>query len=217
MSKSSINNIVVLIHALSKFAMERDVIIKDYSQFIELPTVEPKYEKGAFNDIQLVKLKQLVAEGFPWADTVLMLCYTGFRINEFLSLTPFSYNIAEDYLIGGSKTVAGKNRIIPVHSMIKPYLTNWLAKNGETIICNEGKRINDNWYRSKAFAPVAAAIGSPQATLHWCRHTFATLLNKAGIPELERKRLLGHADKSITDHYTHTDIEMLSKWIETVA
>lgn len=217
LSKSSINNIVILMRALSKFAMERDVITKDYSQFVEIPSVAPKAEKGAFTDIQMAKLKQLATDGFPWADTVLMLCYTGFRINEFLSLTQFSYKADDNYLIGGSKTAAGKNRIVPVHTIIKPHLNNWLLKCGETIICNDSKYITPAWYRKNAFTSVAAAIGVPQATPHWCRHTFATMLNKAGVPELERKRLLGHADKNITDHYTHTDIKVLAKWVEKVA
>ena len=50
------------------------------------------------------KLEQLAADGFPWADTVLMLCYTGFRITEFLTLTRFSYDVTGNYLRGGIKT-----------------------------------------------------------------------------------------------------------------
>lgn len=49
-SKSTIANIVLLAHALSKFAMERDIIHKDYSQFIEMPSGGAKMQKGAFND-----------------------------------------------------------------------------------------------------------------------------------------------------------------------
>lgn len=217
LSQSSVNNIISLIHALSQFAMERDIIVKDYSQFVKTPSIAPKMEKGAFNDIQMAKLYTLVADGFPWADTVLMLCYTGFRINEFLSLTRFDYHEDGNYLVGGSKTEAGKNRVVPVHSRIVPLLQQWLSEQGETIVCRDGKRMSAQWYREKAFAPVAEALGVPQATPHWCRHTFATLLNNAGVPELERKRLLGHADKTVTDHYTHSDIQRLTEWLKKVS
>lgn len=217
-SKSTITNIVLLEHALSKFAMERDIINKDYSQFVEMPSVGAKMQKGAFNDIQMQKLRKMAADGVPWADTVLILCYTGFRITEFLTLTQFSYNAQDNYLCGGIKTDAGKNRIVPVHPIIKPYLDKWLAKGGETIICQENKTaVSGNWYRKNAFAPIAAALGAPEATPHWCRHTFATMLNNAGVPELERKRLLGHADKNVTEHYTHSDIKTLTKWLLKVA
>lgn len=210
MSHSTMQNDRMLMRALYKYAMERDIVMKDYSAFVDIPSVAAKYEKGAFDDLQMARLEQLAKDGFPWADTVLMLCYTGFRINEFLSLTPFSYDHAEDFLRGGSKTEAGKNRVVPVHPKIKPYLERWLNKGGVSIICKEdGTRMSANWYRNDVFKPVVNALGVPQATPHWCRHTFATRLHEAGAPELEVKRLMGHADSNVTEHYTHTDLDHL--------
>ena len=209
LSKSSITNDKMLMKALFRFAMERDIVSKDYSVYVELPSVGAKYEKGAFTDLQMKQLEQMAAAGVPWADTVLMLCYTGFRISEFLSLTPFSYDKKGDYLRGGMKTEAGKNRVVPVHPKIKPYLTRWLAMGGETIVCKEGHKINPQAYRDHMFRPVMDAIGLPQATPHWCRHTFATRLHAAGAKALEQKRLMGHSDKDVTEHYTHTDLQQL--------
>ena len=218
LSKSSINNDKTLMKALFAWAMERDIIGKDYSAFVKLPHVDAKYEKGAFNDLQMKKIEQMAADGVPWADTVLMLCYTGFRITEFLELTRFSYNADEDYLQGGVKTAAGKNRIVPVHPKIKPYLDAWLAKGGRSIVCrDDGSPVPTAWYRTQAFAPLMAQIGADTATPHWCRHTFSTKLHAAGVPELEQKRLLGHADKNVTEHYTHTDITQLRKAIKKLA
>ncbi|MET0017860.1 tyrosine-type recombinase/integrase [Oscillibacter sp.] len=210
MSQSTMQNDKMLTRALFKYAMERDIIMKDYSAFVEVPSVAAKYEKGAFDDLQMAKLEQLARGGFPWADTVLMLCYTGFRINEFLKLTPFSYDRAEDFLRGGSKTEAGKDRVIPIHPKIKPYLEGWLSRGGESIICKEnGKPVSYAWYLSNLFKSVVEELGVPQATPHWCRHTFATRLHEAGAPDLEIKRLMGHADSNVTEHYTHTDLEHL--------
>lgn len=210
MSQSTMQNDRMLMRALFKYAMERDIIMKDYSAYITVPSVAAKYEKGAFDDLQIAKLEQLVKSGFPWADTVLMLCYTGFRINEFLSLTPFSYNLEGDFLRGGSKTDAGKDRVIPIHPKVKPYLKSWLDKGGATIICKaDGNRMSSAWYRIYLFKPVVRALDLPQATPHWCRHTFATRLYAAGAPDLEIKRLMGHADSNVTEHYTHTDLDHL--------
>ena len=118
-----------------------------------------------------------------------MLCYTGFRISEFLSLTRFNYHPEYGgYLQGGLKTKAGKNRIVPVHPKIAPYLKRWLEKDGDTLINRDGKAINDDWYRLNAFAPVAHLLGLPQATPHCCRHTFASLLHRAGTDTLTAKR-----------------------------
>lgn len=210
LSKSSINNDKILMKALFRYAMERDIVSKDYSAFVEIPTVGAKYEKGAFGEEQMKKLEQLAKSGFPWADTVLMLCYTGFRISEFLQLTAQSYHSESGgYLVGGIKTDAGKNRIVPVHPKIRRYLDGWLSKGGDTIICaSDGKPLTSAKYR-KYFSEVAKAIGAPQATPHWCRHTAASRMKLAGTDDLAVRRILGHSNKDVTEHYTHIDVDFL--------
>lgn len=218
LSKSSIDGDKILMKALFRFAMERDIIMKDYSEFVQLPHVGAKYEKGAFTDTQLKQIENMALAGVPGADTVLMLCYTGFRITEFVSLTRFSYDEKGNYLRGGVKTEAGKNRVIPVHPKIKPYLDQWLARGGDTIICqDDGTPYTSFVYRSRVFKPIAEKIGLPQATPHWCRHTFATRLHAAGVQELEQKRLMGHSNKDVTEHYTHTDLSQLTDAIRKLA
>ena len=208
MSKSSINNDKILMKALFTFALKHDWIVKDYSAFVEMPSVGAKHEKGIFDDIQMTKLEKMAADGFPWADTALILCYTGFRINELLALTRFDYS--DECLRGGSKTEAGKDRLVPVHPKIRPYLLRRIAENGERIISKDGKHIKDAWYRKRCFAPIAEVLGTPQATPHWCRHTFASMLHEAGANKLAIKRIMGHADGDVTEHYTHIDIKYLT-------
>lgn len=217
-SQSTINNDAMLMKALCAYAMERDIIGKDYTKYLDIPSVGAKKARDALNDLQLNRLKELAGSGFLWADTALMLCYTGFRVSEFLALTRFSYNAKEGYLQGGLKTEAGKNRIVPVHPTIAPYLRAWLAKGGERIICDEsGGEISTHVYRAE-FAKVAAEIGAPGATPHWCRHTFATLLHNAGADPMTTKWLLGHSTSAdITAHYTHQTIKVLRDAIGLIA
>lgn len=109
LSQSTINNDALLIKALYGYAMERDIVGKDYSRYLDIPSVGAKRPRDALNDLQLSKLTQLAAGSTPWADTALMLCYTGFRVSEFLQLTRFSYH-SEDggYLQGGSQDRIGQ-------------------------------------------------------------------------------------------------------------
>ncbi len=219
LSQSSINNDALLIKSLYSYAMERDIVGKDYSQYLDIPSVGAKRPRDALNDLQLAQLTKLAADSFPWADTALMLCYTGFRVSEFLQLTRFSYH-SEDggYLQGGLKTESGRNRIIPVHPRIRPYLMRWLEKNGDTIICDErGKPISPERYRER-FQAVMHQISAPEATPHWCRHTFATRLHTAKADPLTVKWLLGHSTKSdITAHYTHETIGALKDAVSLLA
>lgn len=219
LSQSSINNDAILIKALYAYSMERDIVGKDYSKYLDIPSVGAKRPRDALTDIQVTKLEKLAEAGVPWADTALMLCYTGFRVSEFLSLTRFSYHPeAGGYLQGGLKTDAGKNRIVPVHPKIRRYLSAWLEKGGETIICDDcGKPIPVAKYR-EYFQGLMARIGAPDATPHWCRHTFATRLHRVSTDPLTVKWLLGHSTKSdITAHYTHETIEVLQAAIRLLA
>ena len=219
LSQSSINNDAILIKALYSYSMERDIVGKDYSQYLDIPSVAAKRPRSALTDLQVAQLARLAAEGVPWVDTALILCYTGFRVSEFLSLTRFSYHPEDGgYLQGGLKTEAGKNRIVPVHPKIKPYLSAWLEKGGDTIICDEqGRPISGTRYR-EIFQELMRQIGAPEATPHWCRHTFATRLHNASADPLTVKWLLGHSTKSdITAHYTHATIDTLQSAIRLLA
>ncbi len=214
-SQSLTNNDAQLIKALCKYAMMRDIISKDYSAYLDIPSIDPKRKKGAFTEAQMERLAAMSVQGVPWADTVLILCYTGFRISEFLELTPASYHPEGDYLQGGKKTEAGRDRIIPVHPKIKPYLITWLEKGAPRIICNtDHTPISPAQYR-EVFSVVSQQIGLPEATPHWCRHTFATRLHAAGVDPITSKWLMGHSTKGdITMRYTHGSLDVLRAAIE---
>lgn len=218
-SQSTINNIAILVKALYRYAMERDIVGKNYSDYLDIPSVDPIKAKGALNDLQLAQLEQMAQAGVQWADTVLILCYTGFRISEFLSLTRFSYHPdSGGYLQGGIKTDAGKNRIVPIHPKIAPYLSTWLSRGGDTIICDDnGAPVNSMKYR-EAFSNIMVQLGQPDATPHWCRHTFATRLHAVGADPITVKWLLGHSTKSdITAHYTHETLPILMDAVRLLA
>ncbi|MFA5305963.1 MAG: tyrosine-type recombinase/integrase [Candidatus Babeliales bacterium] len=211
-SISTIKNIKILASMLYDYALQNDVVNKNYAEFVRLPKVE-KEEKEIFTDLEIQKLEK--AEGEPWVDTILILIYTGLRINELLSLTKFSINFENQTITGGLKTEAGKNRIIPIHPKILKYIKTWYDKNGEYLICNEkGKHLSDRVYRDTLYLPALDAHGVRKLNPHSCRHTCASLLAKAGADTLYIQRILGHAKYSFTaDTYTRTDIEELRKAI----
>ena len=51
-------------------------------------------------------------------DMVVVGLYTGLRPGEICTLESSNINLDEQYMIGGSKTEAGKDRIIPIHDKI---------------------------------------------------------------------------------------------------
>lgn len=209
----TVAKVKVLAGQLCRWALERDLIQKDYTVFIKLPAQVPVVEKGTFSEDQIRQLKEMAADGIRGADSVLILIYTGFRIDEFLTLTPADWHPEfGGYLQGGSKTEAGRDRIVPVHSAIADYVQALVERNGPRLFCGtRGNGIRLSNYTNTYFNPVVKELGLEKATPHWCRHTAASRMRMAGMSDIAVKRILGHADSSVTDHYTHTDISYLAK------
>lgn len=141
-----------------------------------------------------------------------MMIYTGFRITAFLELTRFDYDRSSNILKGGIKTEAGKGRMIPVHPVIKPYLEYFLSLGGEKIITTEdGMGYTINNFRKRYYYPTPESLGIRRLSPHTCRHTFVTMLTKAGAKTTTIQKLAGHADYSTTANvYTHADIGSLT-------
>ena len=214
---SSLEKLRDLCSQLYQYAMKNDIINKNYAEFLILPKAE-KTKKTAFNELEL-KLIEAAVGKVPYADCILMMCYTGFRITEFLNLTPFSYDAAANTLTGGIKTEAGKDRPIPIHGKIKPLLDAWLAKGGERIICRDnGKPFTAKYFREKCFAPALEQIeGVRKLSPHECRHTFASLLHSAGVDPVNIQKLMGHADFSVdAETYIHVNMDELKRAVEAI-
>ena len=101
---------------LDKFAMELDVISKCYSDLITSAPI-PETTKQIFTDEEVLRLWE--NRNLPWVDSVLFFLYTGFRISEMLDLKISNIDLQAETMTGGTKTEAGKNRIVPIHSKIR--------------------------------------------------------------------------------------------------
>ena len=217
MSHSTLSKIKALLTQLYDYAMQNDIVSRNYARFLVLPRHE-KVSKDCFSDLELEKIKK-AAGTVPFADVILMMCYTGFRVSEFLELTPFSYDHDLNVLKGGKKTDAGKDRVVPVHSIIKPYLDMWAGKNGKAIICtDDGNPYTPDKFRRKCYYPALEAIGVRRLSPHATRHTFATRLSAAGARAEDIQTLAGHEDYEMTANtYIHQDVETLRTAIEKLS
>ena len=217
MSVSSLSKMKCLLTQLYDYALQNDIVNKNYATFLVLPKTK-KAEKDCFNDLELKKIENAVGV-VPYADCILLMCYTGFRIAEFLELSPLSYNPEARTLTGGKKTDAGKNRVVPVHPKVQGILEEWLGKKGDVIICNaEKKAFRAEYFRRRCYYPALEAIGVRRLTPHATRHTFATRLSAAGVRPEDIQALAGHEDYEVTANtYIHQSVETLRKAIEMLA
>lgn len=213
LSYSSIHKVKVLAGLLYKHAMADDITDKNYAQLIELPERDTK-EKPTFTDIEIKAIEKLAAAD-KWANSILMLIYTGMRVGELLKLTKFNVDIKNMIITGGGKTEAGKNRIIPVHPKIQKYIEAWYNSDSDYLINKEGKQIRVDYYRAYLYYPTLERAGVRKLTPHICRHTFASLMKRAKVDNVYIQKLIGHASYATTaDIYTHPEITELRKAIE---
>lgn len=214
LSFSSLSKMKALLTQLYDYAMQNDIVHKNYATFLMLPKHE-KTAKDCFTEQELQQIESAVGS-VPHADSILLMCYTGFRIAEFLELRPEDYDPANHTLTGGKKTEAGRNRIVPVHKRVQHILDEKLAMGGETIICNEeGKPYTPDSFRRRFYFPALKKIGIRRLTPHATRHTFATRLSAAGARAEDIQALAGHEDYEMTANtYIHQDIATLRRAIE---
>lgn len=184
----------------------------NYGKMIKLPRSR-KAKKPTFNDMQLLELRKAADAGDKWAGTIMILNYTGMRPQEMLILTRFNVDAKTWVITGGIKTDAGRDRVMPVNPKIQPYINYWLENPGPTLIHRDGKPMSVDYYRKHIFYPTLERLGidykTHGLTPYSCRHTFATLLNRAGANKKSIQELMGHEDYSTTAGYTHPDLSEL--------
>lgn len=192
-----------------------DITTKDYSQSIKLGNRTESEMHKSFT----IEERKILWDNIDmdYVDTVIILMYTGYRINEFLDLKTEWIDIDNGLLIGGSKTDAGKNRIVPIHKRIMPLILKRYDKKEKYLLRrDDGKKIVYDYYRKKIFDPMMKELGM-QHLPHDTRHTFATMLDNADAKETSIARLIGHTSFETTDrHYIHKDIQELKKAIDLI-
>ena len=143
-----------------------------------------------------------------------MLIYTGMRIGELFTLPLEDYH--ETYVVGGEKTEAGRNRVIPIRPEGRGYFQYFAKRASGPLLLSgyTGDRIASN-FRRRNYYPLLDRLGIERKTPHAPWHTYASRARKAGMPPEILQKILGHADYNTTANiYVHTDIDELIKSVE---
>lgn len=213
LSRSSLGKFKILIAQMSEWAIREEICTSNFAKYVVLPE-EVKKEKEIFT---AEDIRRLEADGSPAAKITLMLIYTGMRIGELFSLPLADYH--ETYVIGGEKTEAGRNRIIPIRPEGQQYFAEIAASaDGKLLISGySGQKVAAN-FRKRDYYPLLERLGIDKKTPHATRHTFASWAVSAGVkPEL-LQRMLGHASYETTANtYFHTTAEQLIAEINRVS
>lgn len=151
--------------------------------------------------------------------TIIELLYvTGMRRSELIGLKDNDVDLSD-----GSLKVTGKRnkqRIIP---LVKPFIKSLdeyikvrnanvaTQKNGWFFITDKGNKLYDKYVYNTVNSYLAFVTTIEKKSPHILRHTFATHMLNRGADLNSIKELLGHANLSATQIYTHNTFEKLKK------
>lgn len=188
----------------------------DYTSYIKIADYEQSTKHFAF-DIE--EIKKLQSADTPETHLMLIYIYTGLRVGELLHINRDNIHIDEkcdddgterliSYIVTGSKTAAGKNRIVPIHNDIKQFVIDELIEKEKRLI-----DVSYEWGFNKNIMPMINSLLNANHTMHDTRVTFASLCQLYKVDVYARKKILGHKLKDITfDIYTKASKNRL--WTE---
>ena len=216
MSHALQQHILNLFHQMDKYALQNDIIQKSYTAFVEF-TVENDDEQGVpFTDEELRILWQ--HKGIPFVDTILIYCYSGWRINELARMPLNKIDLETRNFTGGLKNKYSRNRTVPIHSAIYDMVAARYNTAFKSLIYHDTrKNITEQKYREYFRAALQACGIEGDHTPHDCRHTFNRLLSDAGADRICRYKLMGHSGKDINEKvYSHKTLDQLRAAIESI-
>lgn len=222
-------NIKTLLNRMFNFAVEYELIEENFISNFEidkdtkLELTETKNEHMAFTQSELEKL----ISNSSLDNIVRMIViqtYTGLRPQELLNIKIEDINLKDMAIIGGLKTPAGKNRIVPIHTKISPLLFDQIKMSkqlGSDYLCpstiNPKNKMSYKAY-SYGFKRICKELGLDQEHRpHDPRKTFITRAKEAGVDEYAIKRIVGHKISDITEAvYTERSIDWLHEEIKKI-
>lgn len=201
-----------LFQQLNSFAVERDLISKNYAEFVKLPK-KPEPKQRILSAEEQAAIWSVANVPGPYQETariaVVLFC-TGMRIGELLSMKSEDVHLSEGYAIGGEKTSAGRRRVIPLPPPIQEIIADWLSNGAPTLVCTKTGTPRDDSHVRHRFGDLMKELNITGVTPHTCRHTAATMMAAAGVAPKAIQTILGHASYSTTATiYTHPQIKEL--------
>jgi integrase/recombinase XerC len=218
----SINRKIATLRKYFKFLLQEGVI--DINPASKINT--PKIPKNLPVIVEDVKLTQMLDESLVFGKDfkgvrdkliIEMLFGTGMRLSELLGVKDSDINVYE-----GTVKVLGKRnkeRIIPINHELKILITEYQelkkkqafsGNNSLTlIVTDKGADAYAKLIYLTVYKYLTHISTQNKRSPHVLRHTFATSLLNRGADLNAIKELLGHANLSATQIYTHNSVERL--------
>lgn len=203
-----------LINLVMDYAVMNDILDRNYSRISNIKIEDPNQVKRGhitFTPEEISILWDHKDE--PYVRWTLIQCYTGMRPGE-LCLIKLE-NIKDNYMIGGIKTKAGRDRLIPIHDKIKGLVEKQIQesskRSSEYLLSEDGlNKIAYDVYKKRFYKVRDKYQLNSEHTPHDCRKYFISQAKKYKLDEYALKRIVGHNISDLTERvYTTRESDWL--------
>ena len=220
LAASSLRLIIIAIKIFFRFLVARKHLPTDVSDALLSPKIE-KYLPETLNEQEVKNLIESVATERPLGlrdRAIIELLYaSGLRISELVNARLENFNEEDGFIRVTGK--GNKTRVVPVGKSALEAIENYLSSerprlvkpktSSEIFLSIRGGKLTTQrvWQIIKKRAEEAGLDSNVYP--HLMRHSFATHLLSNGADLRVIQELLGHADISTTQIYTHVDQKRL--------
>lgn len=215
------------------YALEYEIVTINYARTFDISDEiideqnKAKRSHIAFTEKELKTLWDYQNES-KFIRVILFQCYSGWRPQELGLIKLENVDLENDIMIGGMKTKAGKDRIVPIHKKIKDFVKSFYEEAIELgskylINCTDTKTHKGNYkltydkYAYRYSNIIKLLNLNPEHRPHDPRKQFATMAKKYGVDEYAIKYMIGHEINDITEKvYTERSNEWLKEEIAKI-
>lgn len=208
------------------YALEYELVEKNYARTFKISDdildeiEETKNAHIPFTKEEMNKLWDNV-ERMKYVDLLLFQCYSGYRPQELGLLEIKNIDLVNDTMVGGMKTDAGTDRVVPIHPKVKYIVqryydeaielgSEYLFNCTDTNTHRSSLKMTYDKYRHRVDKIVSNLNLNPDHRAHDGRKHFVTMAKNANLDEYAIKYIVGHKIDDITERvYTERDIEWL--------
>lgn len=212
---------LISIRGLFRFLVRQGVVGKNPSLELDLPKAGRKLP----NFLSLSEVEQILnvskesPEGVRNRAMIELLYATGLRVSELVSLTVNDLDMIQGYLRTYGK--GSKERVVPIGRSALKWLKTYLDRPREELakgrsvealfLTRRGRRMTRQMFWEILCRQARSAGITRRVSPHMFRHSFATHLLERGADLRSVQAMLGHADISTTQIYTHLNLKRLEE------
>lgn len=212
-----------LFNLMFDYALEYEIVDRNYARTFNVSddivkeTEEAKRGHIPFTEEEIEILWDNI-DVKQYVDVILFQCYSGWRPQELGLLRLENINWENGTIMGGMKTEAGTNRVVPIHPKVRhivkrkykeamelgsEYLFNCTDSRGDM-------KLTYDKYQKRFMKVISELKLNDQHRAHDPRVHFTTMAKKYKLDEYAIKYIVGHSISDITERvYTQREVEWL--------